>query len=201
MNPKARRSLLFQVDEKYGEKPKPNFLNEKIMDSFLKALKPLKEKIWVIMFGCEYLNEEEMELLKAFMDHLGPFLKSLPDDNELAIESRNKNFHTEGYFKFLESHKGGHVFFVDSYFFPPAYSVFKKLGRTSIANRCVVVRPPGPHRPAIEKKTRKDWAKTVEPRDQRHKEIPDFITMLIPQKVDKYACFNNPLVGSAPLSI
>jgi uncharacterized protein YecE (DUF72 family) len=189
-----------QAPKQFAEQPNPNFLSKKIMDAFLKAIKPLKKKVGVIMFEFEYLNKEKMPTLEAFMDQLGPFLNNLPADYKFAIENRNKNFYTEEYFKFLKSHNVGHVF-VDGYFLPSADSVFEKFGNVSLPTKSIVIRLLGADRQAMEKKTGKYWTKIVEPRDQTIKEVAEFIEKLIPQKVDVYANFNNHLEGSAPLSI
>ena len=172
----------------------------KVMDSFLKSLKPLKEKVGVIMFEFEYLNKDKMPSLEAFFDRLGPFLDELPKDHQYSIEIRNPNYIKEEYFDFLKSHKVGHVF-IDGYYMPPAYGVFEKFGKASLPTKTVVVRLLGSDRQGIEKKTRKHWTEVVDPRDKTIEEISDLVKKLIPEKFDVYANFNNHLEGSAPQSI
>lgn len=189
-----------QARKEFAEKPNPHFLSMKVMNSFLKSLKPLKEKIGVVMFEFEYLNKDKMPSLEAFFDRLGPFLDELPKDYQYSIEIRNPNYIKEEYFDFLKSHKTGHVF-VDGYYMPPAYSVFEKFGKASLPTKTVVIRLLGSDRQGIEKKTRKHWTEVVDARDKTIKEISDLVKKLIPEKFDVYANFNNHLEGSAPLSI
>lgn len=189
-----------QAPKEVAEKPNPNFLSKQIMKSFLKLLEPLKEKIGVIMLEFEYLNKEKMPTLAAFLDHLGPFLSSLPSDYAFAIETRNPNYLKEEYFEFLKEHNTGHVF-VDGYYMPSAASVFEKHGKASLPVKNVVIRLLGADRQGIEKKTRKRWTQIVDPHDKTIGEVADLVLKLIPQKFDVYANFNNHLEGSAPLSI
>lgn len=170
------------------------------MDAFIKSLKPLKDKVGVIMFEFEYLNKTKMASIDSYFDHVGPFLSSLPDDYNYAIETRNPNYLTEEYFSFLKSHNTGHVFVEGSYM-PSAYSIFEKFGKASIPSKNVVTRLLGADRQGMEKKTRKHWTDIVNPRDKTIKEISELIIKLMPEKFDVYANFNNHLEGSAPLSI
>ena len=189
-----------QADRRYADKPNPHFLSKKLTDAFLKSLKPLEKKIGVVMFEFEYLNKEKMISLPAFLDHLGPFLDSLPSEIPFAIETRNPNYLKTEYFDFLKSHNTGHVF-VDGYYMPAAANIFEEHGRASLPTRYVVVRLLGSDRQGIEKKTRKRWTQIVDPRDKTIKEIAEFVKRLLPQKFDVYTNFNNHLEGSAPLSI
>ncbi len=189
-----------QAPEKFAEKPNPHFLNRELMAAFLNSMKPLEDKIGVIMFEFEYLNQTKMASLAAFLDQLGPFLSALPNSYSYAIETRNPNYLREEYFEFLKAHGIGHVF-VDGYYMPPAYSVFEKFGPVSIPTEKAVIRLLGSDRQAIEKKTRKRWVEVVEPRDKTINEISQFVRKLFPKKYEVYANFNNHLEGSAPLSI
>jgi uncharacterized protein YecE (DUF72 family) len=189
-----------QAAKEFAEKPNPHFLSKKLMSSFLKTLKPLKDKIGVIMFEFEYLNKTKMESIDSFFDHVGPFLSALPDDYNYAIETRNPNYLKEEYFSFLELHNTGHVF-IEGYYMPSAYSVFEKFGKASLPTKTVVVRLLGADRQGMEKKTRKHWTEIVEPHDKTLKEVSNFAMKLLPQKFEVYANFNNHLEGSAPLSI
>ncbi len=189
-----------QAPKEFAEKPNPHFLSKKVMSAFLKAVKPLKDKIGVIMFEFEYLNKEKMSSIQVYFDQVGPFLENLPDDYKYAIEIRNPNYLKAEYFDFLKSHKVGHVF-VDGYYMPSAYSVFEKFGKASLPTNTVVVRLLGADRQGIEKKTRKHWTEIVDPRDKTIEEISELLKKLLPQKFDIYANFNNHLEGSAPLSI
>ncbi len=189
-----------QANKEFAGKPNPHFLSLDFMKAFLRSLQPLKGKIGVIMFEFEYLNKEKMPGLAAFMDHLSPFLSSLPSDYAFAIETRNPNYLKEEYFTFLKKHGTGHVF-VDGYYMPSAASVFEKFGKVALPARSVVIRLLGSDREGIEKKTRKRWTQVVDPHDKTIGEIAELVTKLIPQKFDVYANFNNHLEGSAPLSI
>ena len=189
-----------QAPKEFAGKPNPNFLSRQIMKSFLKLLEPLEEKVGVIMLEFEYLNKEKMPTLEAFLDHLGPFLSSLPSEYSFAIETRNPNYLKEEYFEFLKKHNTGHVF-VDGYYMPSAASVFEKYGEASLPVKNVVIRLLGADRQGIEKKTRKRWTQIVDPRDKTIGEVAGLVLKLIPQKFDVYANFNNHLEGSAPLSI
>lgn len=189
-----------QADKKYAEKSNPHFLSKSLLETFVKSLKPLKEKIGVVMFEFEYLNKQKMPSIDAFFDNVGPFLDSLPDDFSFAIETRNPNYLKPEYFDFLKLHNTGHVF-ADGYYMPSAYGVYQIFGNASLPTRKVVVRLLGADRQAIEKKTDSHWTKIVEPRDQKIKEVSDFAKSLLPQKFEVYANFNNHLEGSAPLSI
>ncbi len=189
-----------QAPKEFAEEVNPHFLSKKVMTAFLKALEPLKDKVGVIMFEFEYLNKEKMPSIQAYFDQLGPFLDSLPDEYQYAIEIRNPNYLREEYFDFLKDHDTGHVF-VDGYYMPSAFSVFEKFGDASLPTNTIVVRLLGLDRQGIEKKTRKHWTEIVDPRDKTIEEILGVLKKLLQQKFDVYANFNNHLEGSAPKSV
>lgn len=189
-----------QAAKEFAEKPNPHFLSNKVMDAFLKSLKPLGEKVAVIEFEFEYLNKKKMASIEAFFDQMGPFLDKLPGDYSYAIETRNPNFITSEWFDFLKAHKTGHVF-ADGGYMPPPYSLYEKFGAASLPTKTVAMRFLGPDRLAIEKKTGKLWSEVVEPRDEAIDDAAKFAAKLFPGHYDVYANFNNHFEGSAPLSI
>jgi len=189
-----------QASKEFAEKPNPHFLSRKVMDAFLKSLKALGEKVAVVELEFEYLNKQKMPGVEAFFDQVGPFLDKLPADYSYAIETRNPNFISQGWFDFLRAHKTGHVF-SDGGYMPSPYSLFRKFGALSLPTKNVAIRLLGADRQGIERKTGKHWTEVVEPRDEAIDEMAQFVTRLFPGYYDVYAHFNNHYEGSAPLSI
>jgi uncharacterized protein YecE (DUF72 family) len=189
-----------QAPKEYAEKPNPHFLSKKVMDAFLKSIKPLGEKVALIEFEFEYLNKQKMPNVEAYFDQIGPFLDKLPHDYSYGIETRNPNYINPEWFHFLKSHNTAHVF-ADGGYMPSPKSIYEKFGDASLPTKTVVIRLLGADRLAIEKKTGKRWSKIVEPRQQTLFEIAQMATQLYTKKFSVYANINNHLEGSAPLSI
>jgi len=189
-----------QAPKEFAEKPNPHFLSTKVMDAFLKTLKPLEDKVALIELEFEYLNKQKMPGIEAFFDRVGPFLDKLPDDYSFAIETRNPNFIKAEWFEFLRAHRTGHVF-ADGGYMPPPSSVYEKFGEASLPTKTVAMRLLGPDRLAIEKKTGKHWSKIVDPHEEAIDDASRFAAKLFPGHYDVYANFNNHFEGSAPLSI
>jgi uncharacterized protein YecE (DUF72 family) len=176
----------------------PHFLSVELMDRFLERIQPLWPKLGPLMFQFEYLNKQKMANQNEFLDHLGAFAESLPNDFLYTVETRNPNYLNNQYFEFLLSMKMSHVF-LQGYYMPSIFEVYKKH-RTQIKGN-VVIRLHGPDRKEIEEITAKKWDKRIAPKEKDLNNLVDMLAELHSRKVLAYLYVNNHFEGSAPRTI
>lgn len=179
-------------------KANPHFLSPDLFDEFLSTLKPMKNKIGVLMFQFEYLNKEKMSSQIEFMERFEAFLQNIKTDYKLGIEIRNPNYLNKKYFEFLKTNNLSMVF-LQGYYMPPVWEVFKIAKDFLISP--VVIRLHGPDRSGIEAKTGNVWNQIVEPKDDELPKIAELIHYLSEKQNDVYVNVNNHYEGSAPLTI
>lgn len=177
----------------------PYFLSEILFEDFLKTLKPIENKIGCLIFQFEYLNKQKMNSLSEFEEKLLTFKSNLSKNlPPIAIETRNPNYLTESYFKFLDDQKISHVF-LEGYFMPSIVEVYKKF--QDEINNLTVLRLHGPDRKEIEKIAGDNWSKIYIDRKKEIITIVEMIKQLQIKEVDLYVNVNNHFEGSAPLTI
>lgn len=179
-------------------KVNPHFLSPDLFSEFLSTLKPMKNKIGVLMFQFEYLNKEKMSNQIEFMERFEAFIQDIRTDYQLGIEIRNPNYLNKKYFEFLKANNLSMVF-LQGYYMPPIWEVFK-VAKDSLISP-VVIRLHGPDRTGIEEKTGNIWNQIVEPKDEELPKIAELIHYLSEKQNDVYVNVNNHYEGSAPLTI
>ncbi|BDQ03936.1 DUF72 domain-containing protein [Ignavibacterium sp.] len=179
-------------------KPNPHFLSPDLFNEFLSTLKPMQNKIGVLMFQFEYLNREKMSNQIEFVERFEAFLQNIKTEYQLGIEIRNPNYLNKKYFEFLKKNKLSMVF-LQGYYMPPIWEVFKTSKELLLSP--VVIRLHGPDRSGIEEKTGNVWNQIVEPKDEELPKIVEIINYLSEKQTDVYVNVNNHYEGSAPLTI
>lgn len=105
-------------------KANPHFLSMELFEEFLSSLRPMKNKIGVLMFQFEYLNKEKMSNQIEFMERFEAFLQNAKNNFQIGIEIRNPNYLNKKFFEFLKSNNLSMVF-LQGYYMPPIWEVFK----------------------------------------------------------------------------
>lgn len=177
--------------------PNPDFLSASRFIEYLAAIEPMLPRVGAIELEFEYLNRDKMPSVDQFLDRLGGFMSSIPSGIPLAIETRNKNYLTKGYFEFLKKHDLAHVF-SEKLGMPHIYDVYEEFGE--LLGETVIIRLLGGDRKAIEEKTKGIWNKIVEPKDDLQK-IVDMSVKMQHDGKRLIISVNNHYEGSAPLTI
>lgn len=183
--------------------PNPDFLSAGAYDEYLRGLAPLKDRVFLAELEFEYLNKQKMSGVDEFMKRLGAFAEAVERDIPperrvpLGIECRNANYLTREYFRFLKDTGIAHVF-SEKMYLPHVYELAEKFGDL-IGDRCAV-RLLGGDRKEIEEKTKGEWNRIVEPKEDLPK-IADAIAELARGSRLVQVYVNNHFEGSAPLTI
>jgi uncharacterized protein YecE (DUF72 family) len=177
--------------------PNPDFLSAELFGRYLDAIREMLPRLDAVMLEFEYLNRQKMASVQQFTGHLAGFLEKVDRSIPLAIETRNKNYLTEDYFKFLDEKRLIHVF-SEKIYMPPVYEVYRQF-RSSI-NTDIVIRLLGGDRAEIEKKTGEKWNRIVEERNDKEK-IVDMAMDAVQRGLKVTINVNNHYEGSAPLTI
>jgi len=178
--------------------PNPYFLSVSLFSRFLDLITPLRDRIGAVMLQFEYLNKKKISGLHEFLEKLGGFLSEIPPDIPIAIEPRNPQFFSNGYFEFLQKRHLAHVF-LQGYFMPEISSIYRRY--KNLIGNPAIIRLHGYERDEIEKKTGKIYNAIVEPKED---ELPGVIEMIQDMRsrgIEVYLNVNNHYEGSAPLTI
>jgi uncharacterized protein YecE (DUF72 family) len=176
----------------------PHFLSLDLFDQFLDTIAPLKDHLGPLIFQFEYLNKQKMALQEHFEERFATFVSGLPSNCAYAVEIRNPNYLNASYFKLLNEHGIQHVF-LQGYFMPPIFDVYKKH-RDAIEGS-TIIRLHGPDRKGIEQETKKVWNRIVAPKDEDLDRLTEMMGDLMGRGVNIYLNVNNHFEGSAPLTI
>uniref|UniRef100_A0A832CY61 DUF72 domain-containing protein n=1 Tax=Ignavibacterium album TaxID=591197 RepID=A0A832CY61_9BACT len=179
-------------------KVNPYFLNPDLFNEFINTLKPMKNKIGVLMFQFEYLNKEKMNNQIEFMERFSAFIQNVGKEYQIGVEIRNPNYLNKKYFEFLHQNNLTMVF-LQGYYMPPIWNVFT-IAKDLLVSP-VVIRLHGPDRSGIEEKTGNIWNQIIEPKDDELQKIAEIIRYLSEKQIDVYVNVNNHYEGSAPLTI
>ncbi len=178
--------------------PNPHFLSTAIFDRFIHSLQPLHSKIGVLICQFEYLNRQKMASPALFLDSLRNFFQNVTAPFPIAIETRNPNYLNQQYFEFLNENGLYHCF-VEGYYMPPVFEVFRKFG--DYLRDLTVIRLMGPDRQGIEAKSQKRWDRILEPQDAALEALAQMIDELMHKNLRIFINVNNHFEGSAPLTI
>lgn len=179
-------------------KPNPHFLDNDLLERFLETLSPMGEKLGPIMFQFEYLNKKKMPSKEAFFERFQEFIIRAPRGYQYAVETRNPNYISPEFFKFLEENNLGFVY-LEGYYMPPIGSVFNKY--QPITAGFSVVRLHGGDRLEMEMKTGEVWNRLVSPKPQGLEAAARIVRLNLEKEVITFLNVNNHFEGSAPITI
>lgn len=178
--------------------PNPHFLSVDLWTKFVESLGPLKGKTAAAMLQFEYLNKQKMPDCRVFMKQLEDFLKAIPREVPVAVETRNPNYLNKEFFTLLHD-QGAIPVFLQGYFMPPVFETVEKF-RHLIPGKAII-RLHGPDRSGIEQKTGGIWNKIVEPKDEEIHKLGELLKTLAEMDTEVFVNVNNHYEGSAPLTI
>lgn len=178
--------------------PNPHFLSVELWNKFVDSLGPLKHKTAAAMLQFEYLNKQKMPDPRVFMKQLEDFLKAIPREVPVAVETRNPNYLNKEFFTLLHD-QGVIPVFLQGYFMPPVFETVEKF-RHLIPGKAII-RLHGPDRSGIEQKTGGIWNKTVEPKDEEIYKLGELLKTLAEMDTEVFVNVNNHYEGSAPITI
>jgi len=182
-----------------GKEPSinPDFLSVDLFMRYIDAVEPMLSRLDGIMLEFEYLNRSKMSGVSEFIDRLGSFFTKVPPGLPLAVETRNKNYLTEDYFKMLSSLGVMHVF-SEKLYMPPVTELWRRFGRQLTGS--TIIRLLGGDRKEIEKITASKWDKVVLPKPELS-DISGMIRSMDTSGMKVTVCVNNHYEGSAPRTI
>lgn len=178
--------------------PNQHFLSPELFERFLETLKPIKDKLGLLMFQFEYLNRQKMPSQMEFHKQFGAFLSGISRNVPLAVELRNPNYLNRRHFDFLERHNLLHVF-MQGYYMPDVVQTYHQY--RPYRGDTAVVRLMGPDRKKIEEKSGGKWMQIFDSRDSELERIAVMIKELADSGVKIFVNVNNHYEGSAPLTI
>jgi len=176
--------------------PNPSFLSPEVFSEYIQRIEPMLPQVDAVMLEFEYLNKDKMKSVDDFMKAIDAFVANVPQTIPLAIETRNKNYLVDDYFRFLKEKHLIHVF-SEKLFMPHVYEVYEKYGQ--YVEGTSVIRLLGGDRAVIEKATGEQWNKLVD-------EKPDKMRIADMSRDIKYKGgrviinINNHYEGSAPIT-
>jgi uncharacterized protein YecE (DUF72 family) len=99
---------------RYGKRagqPNEHFLSGKTFEQFFaQRLEPYRERLGPLIFEFGTFNKSTFPKVGDFMTRLDPFLESLPEGFQYAVEIRNREYLIPDYLGLLNSHNTAHVF-------------------------------------------------------------------------------------------
>ena len=176
----------------------PHFLSVELWRNFIDSLGPLKNKTAAAIVQFEYLNKQKMPDQRHFLKILEDFLKSIPREVPVAVESRNPYYLNRDFFTLLHDQNAIPVF-LQGYFMPPIFETVEKF-RHLIPGKAII-RLHGPDRSGIEEKTGGIWNRVVEPKDEELHKLAELLKTLAGMDTEVFINFNNHYEGSAPITI
>lgn len=177
----------------------PYFLSNELFKKFIESISTILGKTACLIFQFEYLNKQKIKSLAEFQNRLKLFVENRKIETPaIAIETRNPNFLTENYFKFLADYNLRHVF-LEGYYMPPVFEIYEKF--REMIKYFTVIRLHGADRKGIEKIANDNWNKIYINRDDTINKLVQLLNELQHKEVDIYLNVNNHFEGSAPLTI
>ena len=177
----------------------PHFLSPDLYGAFLNTLAPLGEKLGAISLQFEYLNKQKMPSPKRFFEQFVTFLDAIEMNTPLCIELRNPNFLNADYFDLIAEKGVGHTF-CQGYYMPDIRELYDAHGHRLRGTG--IIRLLGPDRKGIEERSKKQWNRVVDPKDEEIEGISRLIRKMVDQSgMDIYLNVNNHYEGSAPVTI
>ena len=176
----------------------PSFLAPELFTGFLDALGAMERRIGAVMLQFEYLNRDKVSSLKEFLRLIDRFAAAVPRHIPIAVETRNPNYLTADYFRFLKERNLGHVF-LQGYYMPSIIDIFARF-RDELPD-WTVIRLHGGDRKGIEERSGGVWNRIVDPRDEELSAIAEMVGEIERRGILAYLNVNNHYEGSAPLTI
>ncbi len=181
----------------YGGRTNTHFLDNELLERFLERLTLMESKLGPIMFQFEYLNKKKMASKELFFEKFHEFITRAPKGYRYAIETRNPNYLSPAFFKFLGEHGLGYVF-LEGYYMPHIGEVYEKF-QPATADFCII-RLHGGDRLEIETKTGGLWNRVISPKPQGLKAAAQIVRTNRKQNILTFVNLNNHFEGSAPIS-
>jgi uncharacterized protein YecE (DUF72 family) len=176
----------------------PYFLNKELFIAFIESLQPLIPKIGLLIFQFEYLNQQKIQSKEFFMNELGEFFDSLPQEYPYGLEIRNPKWMDGSWFTFLSEHTIVPVL-LQGYWMDDVWMLLDRY--EDLIGDSVCVRLHGDDRSGIEEITGEEWNQLVMPRDNELSRIAQSVKRLYEGGRIVYVNVNNHYEGSAPLTI
>lgn len=181
----------------YAGKVNKYFLDNEMLERFLERLTLTESKLGPIMFQFEYLNKKKMPSKEAFLNQFHEFMVRAPKGYQYAIETRNPNYLSPAFFRFLKEHHIGFVY-LEGYYMPHIGEVFEKF-EPATADFCII-RLHGGDRMEIEKTTGELWNRVISPKDKGLEAAAKIVRANRKRNIVTFVNLNNHFEGSAPLS-
>jgi uncharacterized protein YecE (DUF72 family) len=178
--------------------PNTHFLDTALLERFLERLTPLGRKLGPIMFQFEYLNRMKMPSRDIFCERLQTFISRAPRGFRYAVETRNPNYLSPPFFRFLKDCDCGYVY-LEGYYMPPIGSIFERFSPDTADFS--IIRLHGGDRRQIETDTGEVWDRLVSPKPEAVQAAVRIVRANARRRVLTYVNVNNHLEGSAPLTI
>jgi len=194
---------LYRKDRSAKDEPlvaNPHFLSAELMHEFLDRLRPLHDVLGPVMFQFEYLNRSKMPSVKAFLDRIAAFADALPQGFVYAVETRNKNYVGDAFYRALLEH-GLLPVLISGYWMPRLADLVAEHKGLLCRFPVVVIRLMGEDRGTIEKVTGKTWNRIVKPHDVELDQVAEILQQFRAAGVRSFVFVNNHYEGSAPLTI
>jgi len=182
----------------FAGKPNPHFLDNDLLEKFLKTLSPMGKKLGPIMFQFEYLNKKKMASKEVFFERFQEFITGAPQGYQYAVETRNPNYISPAFFQFLEENKLGFVF-LEGYYMPRIGSIFDKY--KPVTADFSIVRLHGGDRLEMEIKTGEAWNRVISPKPQGLQAAVRIVQTHLEKEIITFLNVNNHFEGSAPITI
>jgi uncharacterized protein YecE (DUF72 family) len=183
--------------KEYAGKANRYFLDNELLERFLERLTLMESKLGPIMFQFEYLNKKKMTSKEAFLNRFHEFMVRAPKGYQYAIETRNPNYLSPVFFRFLKEHHIGFVY-LEGYYMPHIGEVFEKYEPTT-ADFCVI-RLHGGDRMEIEEATGELWNRIISPQPKGLEAAAKIVRANRKRNILTFVNLNNHFEGSAPLS-
>ncbi len=180
--------------------PNPHFLSPELFQTFLDRLEPLKDVLGPLMFQFEYLNKQKMQNQHQFQTRLEAFVARLDRSFQYGVETSNPGYFDTSFFEFLRKNTLSPVL-IQGYYMPSIIDLYRTWHTVLLAHKLMIIRLHGPNRQAIERKTKSDWSRVFEPKDDEIARVVEMVQQLKLAGVDLYLNVNNHYEGSAPLTI
>lgn len=164
--------------------------------AFLRAMENLEEKLGPLLLQFPYFNRNAFASREQFEKLLRPFLKSLPEDFQFALEIRNKNWISWDFIELLRDHRVSFAL-VAQLWMPGIDKLAKALD--VVTGESCYARFIG-DRKGIESKTQK-WDRIIEDKTDEMAVWAGELKKIVGRGVRTYAFFNNHYAGHAPESI
>ncbi len=194
---------LYKKDRSAKDEPlvaNPHFLSVELMQEFLDRLRPLHDVLGPVMLQFEYLNRSKMPSRQSFLDRLAAFADALPQRFAYAVETRNKNYVGDAFYRALLEYDMLPVL-ISGYWMPRLADLVAE--HTEILHQfpAVVIRLMGEDRGDIERVTGKTWNRIVKPHDVELDQVAEILRQFRGAGVRSFVFVNNHYEGSAPLTI